>query len=328
MTFERQQLVLEAVKTYAQILGGAALLLGLYFTWRNLRATEEGKITERFTRAVDQLGSDKIEQRVGGIYALERIASDSKKDHPSVIELVCTFIRHRKRSPDEIEPYRLPVGVPEGKSTEFLREVYKSAGWATSPPEDIAAAASVLRRNKVDLKKPHIIDLSYSDLRAINLEGGRFQKANFSGAYASEIVLERADLRGADLGSAKLKMAHLDNADLRGALIDNANFEWAHLRKADLRGVIVNPKSEYEFGFDSDPEMDKVVADSEAVNFQNADLRDANLAGVSLDNANLRSANLSTAIGLSFEQIERAFGNKKTQLPLGIKRPSKWEAED
>jgi uncharacterized membrane protein len=49
----RKDLVLAA----AQILGGTALLSGLYFTWRNLHVNREGQITERFTRAIDQLGA-------------------------------------------------------------------------------------------------------------------------------------------------------------------------------------------------------------------------------------------------------------------------------
>ena len=42
---------------------------------------QEGQITERFTRAVEHLGSDNLEIRLGGIYALERIARDSVRDH-------------------------------------------------------------------------------------------------------------------------------------------------------------------------------------------------------------------------------------------------------
>jgi hypothetical protein len=48
---ERKDLVL----ALAQILGGAALLSGLYFTWRTLQVNREGQITERFTRAIDPL---------------------------------------------------------------------------------------------------------------------------------------------------------------------------------------------------------------------------------------------------------------------------------
>ena len=46
----------DLVLTLASILGGTALLSGLYFTWRTLQVNCEGQITERFTQAIDQLG--------------------------------------------------------------------------------------------------------------------------------------------------------------------------------------------------------------------------------------------------------------------------------
>src|SRR5262249_829488 len=56
------ELVDEYRKTFAQVLGGLFLLVGLYLTWRRLAVAErqvaalqEGQVTERFTRAIDQL---------------------------------------------------------------------------------------------------------------------------------------------------------------------------------------------------------------------------------------------------------------------------------
>src|SRR5215218_1041515 len=82
------------VVTLAQILGGAALLSGLYFTWRTLQVNREGQITERFTRAIEQLGathadnSKNLELRLGGIYALERISKESEEDHGTIMEVL------------------------------------------------------------------------------------------------------------------------------------------------------------------------------------------------------------------------------------------------
>ncbi|MGH3218423.1 MAG: hypothetical protein ACRDPY_06785 [Streptosporangiaceae bacterium] len=39
-------------------------------------------MTDRYTKAIEQLGHDKLDVRIGGIYALERIARDSAKGHP------------------------------------------------------------------------------------------------------------------------------------------------------------------------------------------------------------------------------------------------------
>jgi hypothetical protein len=86
---ERKDLVLAV----AQILGGAALLSGLYYTWRTLQVNREGLITDRFTRAIDQLGATGAEGnklfeiRLGGIYALERIARESAEDYWPIMEI-------------------------------------------------------------------------------------------------------------------------------------------------------------------------------------------------------------------------------------------------
>ena len=86
--------------TLAQVVGGSLLLLSLYLTYRNvkiaqenLRIVEEGKLTDRFSKAVELLGDEKLEIRLGGIYALERIARDSQKDHWTVMEVLTAFVR-------------------------------------------------------------------------------------------------------------------------------------------------------------------------------------------------------------------------------------------
>src|ERR671913_1051987 len=54
---DRPALVNEYRRTWAQIIGGFGLLLGLYFTWRRVEISQEQQVTERFTRAIDQLGA-------------------------------------------------------------------------------------------------------------------------------------------------------------------------------------------------------------------------------------------------------------------------------
>ena len=58
-----------------------------------LTLSREGQVTDRYTKAVEQLGSDKIDVRIGGNYALERVARDSARDHPTVMAVLTAFIR-------------------------------------------------------------------------------------------------------------------------------------------------------------------------------------------------------------------------------------------
>lgn len=100
----------------AIFLGGAAIV-GVYLTWRTLlntlkntretlHLTHEGQITERFTQAIDQLGSTheagngkNLEVRLDGIYALERNARDSargnhdNRDHETILQILTAYAR-------------------------------------------------------------------------------------------------------------------------------------------------------------------------------------------------------------------------------------------
>ena len=53
---------------------------------------------DRYTWAVEQLGSDKLDVRIGGIYALEQVARDSAGHHPEVVELLTAFVREHSRA--------------------------------------------------------------------------------------------------------------------------------------------------------------------------------------------------------------------------------------
>jgi membrane protein implicated in regulation of membrane protease activity len=51
-------------------LAGLAALGSLAMASRTYRLTQQGQITDRYTKAIEQLGSDKLDVRLGGIYAL------------------------------------------------------------------------------------------------------------------------------------------------------------------------------------------------------------------------------------------------------------------
>jgi hypothetical protein len=80
-------------------LAGLAALGSLAMAARTYRLTQQGQITDRYTKAIDQLGGDKLETRLGGSYALERIAVDSERDHRTVIEVLGAFAREQGGQP-------------------------------------------------------------------------------------------------------------------------------------------------------------------------------------------------------------------------------------
>jgi hypothetical protein len=67
-----------------QLGAGLFAVAALVYTAKNFTLSREGQMTDRYTKAVEQLGSDKLDVRIGGIYALERVARDSPRDRLTV----------------------------------------------------------------------------------------------------------------------------------------------------------------------------------------------------------------------------------------------------
>jgi hypothetical protein len=58
----------------------------------DLDATER-HITELYTKAIEQLGSDRAPVRLGGLYALERLAQDNPAHRQTIVNVICAYLR-------------------------------------------------------------------------------------------------------------------------------------------------------------------------------------------------------------------------------------------
>ena len=214
-----------------QILAALFVVAGAVVTWQQIRTAREGQITERFTRAIDQLGSDKLDVRLGGIYALERLALNSPIDRSSVTPILGAFVRGHAL---------WPVGSPDGPKHPVPMED-NQLPWLTHRAVDVQTAMHVLARRPGHPDEPQLY-LSRTDLRHMQLSGARFadtylRHANLSRSWMPNVHLERSEMEDIDLREANLRGAHLEHANLRGAHLQGADLRGAVLRYADLRGA-------------------------------------------------------------------------------------------
>ena len=105
---DRAALRAEAVKTGATIVlgtGGAAYLLLAYRRQRLEEVdTRERRITELYSKAVEQLGHEKAPVRLGALYSLERLAQDNPEHRQTVIDVVCAYLRMPYTLPGRSDP--------------------------------------------------------------------------------------------------------------------------------------------------------------------------------------------------------------------------------
>src|ERR1700722_19735203 len=84
-------------KTVGQALGGVAVLLGAGFAYlqfsQQQRAAHDLLISGQVSKGFEQLGSEKIVVRLGGIYALEGVMNNSDQYYRSVLEALAAFVR-------------------------------------------------------------------------------------------------------------------------------------------------------------------------------------------------------------------------------------------
>jgi uncharacterized protein YjbI with pentapeptide repeats len=246
---------------------GLLVSVALLFIARTLVLLRRGQGADRYTKAIEQLGSKELDVRIGGIYALEGVARDSARDHPTVMEVLTAFVREHSRE---------PWPPPDSPRTTWItwRGRFRAGG---QPQErftrpDIQAAVTVLGRRDArrDTQPMHLhgADLTGADLRAAHLGG-----ADFTEATLRDTDLTGADLAGADLRDADLTRADLTEATPRRADLGGADLTEATLRSADLRG-----------------------ADLHATTLTSATLTRADLTGAFLGGADLTEATLAGAI--------------------------------
>jgi uncharacterized protein YjbI with pentapeptide repeats len=286
---------------------GTAALVGLGFTARTYYLSRRGQLTDRYTRAITQLASDKLTERLGGIYALEHLMAESPRDHNTVVEVLAAFVRDSALATNtELPPLDQEDPGPR-------------------PTTDVQAALTVLARRPVR-PEPNRLNLSRTDLRGADLLQARLPRADLrgtqlQGADLGNAQLPRADLRGAHLAGAGLRRAQLTAADLRGAHLQGAklaeaqlagaNLVEAQLPRADLRSAQLTGADLYKAQL---PRADLRGAQLTNGDLRGAQLQGANLVGAQLTGADLRGAQVNAS------QLREVTLDDSTQLDLRLNK--------
>jgi hypothetical protein len=271
----------DARTTLLQGLGGTAVLLGVYFTFRQLRIARQGQVTERFTRAVDQLGSKSEDVQLGGIYALQQISRESREERSAIHEILASYVRTHA-------PWPRPQPRPDRRRIMGTLMLGQRAGfWKRSrDPYDtdpvnieavdrlrdrapgVQAAMLVLgRRRGVPQSEPPL-GLMGANLRRLRLSDTDIP----GGANLADALFWRSTLVDAAFGGANLHRAKFGDVDLRQSFLDRTDLGKAYLRGADLRRANLRN------------------ADLSGADLRRANLRNADLSGANLDQINLTGA--------------------------------------
>jgi uncharacterized protein YjbI with pentapeptide repeats len=279
------------IGTIATITGGIGLFLNLRIEHERLRLertkvaddarlSESRLTTERFSQALEHLGSESVHIQIRGIYSLEQLSKNSPEDFWTVMEVLVAFIR--ETSPLETKPAGYyEATVPASTSVKAaLTVIRRRSPDRENDDNKMFFDLSNTNLNNADLHNTRMIGanlrgskLSQAKLSKIDLTDANLSCADFSSTELHDAILEKANLRKIDLIGAQLNKANLVGADLTGAKLIAANLVGADLTDADLTG-----------------------ADLSGANLSGADLSGADLSGADLWQADLRGAKLNKAV--------------------------------
>ena len=172
---------------------------------KQFEIAERGLLNERYQRGAEMLGSGVLSVRLGGIYALQRLA----KEHPEqyyiqVMQLFCAFVRHPTNDKN-IEAEEEEPTHPVFRLRDDVQAIMKAIG----------------SRSEANL----------------NYERTEELWPNLGGADLHEVYIPRANLSRVDLGGAHMFRAYLIDADLSHAYLRATNLLEANLKNADLSGA-------------------------------------------------------------------------------------------
>ncbi|MFD4672589.1 pentapeptide repeat-containing protein [Lentzea sp. NPDC058450] len=228
--------MLDAVKIALSIVAGGGALIALYLAMRRQRTAERDlrarldaqvhteddakarRVTELYTKAADQLGSDKAPVRLAGLYALERLGQDNPDQRPTIANLWCAYLRMPYLAAPSVSPRPgSPRPLPRGHRRTVIRH---SRPAETSPKPATAQAEAVLERD---------VRLSVQRLLAKHLRPPEHDHDHSN--YWPEIPdldLTEALLIDLDLSSCVLPVVRMDraafsgNTDFRGTTFSGA----------------------------------------------------------------------------------------------------------
>ena len=201
----------ETETTIISIVSGVIAIVGLILFYQRLKKQEEQidlqrkqRTDDRFTTAVELLGSSETSARTGAIYSLYHLAIEDKKYRKEVSQILCSHIRSKTNEPDYKEEHN------------------------KRPSNEIQTTIDLLLKNQDGNKGLYCQDFAKEK---------SFPQANFKYAYLVKADFYEAQCQGANFSNAQCQGANFTFAQCQGAKFTFAQCQGANFGAAECQGA-------------------------------------------------------------------------------------------
>ncbi|MGO9218518.1 MAG: pentapeptide repeat-containing protein [Streptosporangiaceae bacterium] len=258
----------------------------LVYTARTYALGRESQVTDRFTKAVEQLGNASLGVRLGGLYALSRIAKDSPRDAPAVVSVMCQYARMEGRR----------WAPPQQVLGSFRWRLYLRRLKGSVDPASGVTGIDTRADIQVAVREAALLSQQLPPL-SLQLTGIRLDGAYLWGIVAHEAALDGSSMRRAVLSGADLRQSWIRYAQLEGSWFVESKLQGTVFSYSRLEG-----------------------ADFRRSHLEGAMFYRTNLTGVNFEGAYPAGADLRKARGLTERQLKKAVLDSETRLPRYAKR--------
>ena len=248
---------------------------------RQVETSQRSLLNERYQKGAEMLGSEVLSVRLGGIYALARLAREHPEEyHVQIMRLFCAFVRNP--TPDD----KQYIETASKRTTiDEIIDSQEPDGLADLRLDVEAVMEAIAHRNKdvirlemdadfhIDLREANLQNLFWQNFKNANLYRANLSSSDLSGAsfwagtnfsliLAVRVILIDANLCGVNLSVARLWYANLTGALLIDADLSHAVLEYANLSGADLRGARGLTQKQLDAAIanpDNPPQLDGVL---------------------------------------------------------------------
>lgn len=349
-------------------------LIKVWVNERLAKTTEQGHMTDRITKAVEQLGAEKtvwrdggqqsvpnLEVRLGGIYALSRVARDSPRDHISIMEILCAYVRENfpresaalyldrdignfpklfestipAENNDLRSHYIQQLSTRKLKIEKLYRTIVPTSlkKWSESfkPRSDLQAVIRVLgERGNSEIEKAYqygeqIYNFGFRlNLANSNLQGVDFEMLDFAGSLFSGCSLDGALFRKTILNDAFLNNVSACGADFYNLELDSIVISDSQMELCNFKDVRITNSKIYRANLNGSFLTNTRFLKTEIhqVSFEGSQIDESLFIGGNTIDENLPLIGQINAFGASFSNCGMA------QLDFGIFHNVAFEMTD
>lgn len=244
----------------------AALIAAPLLTWRSYNlhrqanTAEQGLITDRISKAVEQLGAEKtvkkngqestqpnLEVRIGGLYALERIAQQNVEEHIQIMDILCAYVREKLNFRDKSQ------NAPKQPLPDDVSTVFKiiSRRSETQKEKEDAWHGHDGQRYKFDYQ---LCNFANFNIWNLNFQNANFEHCDFSNSHLHQCKFEASVFFGALFNKTKFShtefreasFPHLSSNGTPTLEVIEVKFLGCDFYGFDLKESIIDEKTQFD----------------------------------------------------------------------------------